>query len=109
MEAAKITEVTLGKIGSYYISVKSKDDAGRLRDYNIGATLKDTGQVTADYEDAPFDTETEPNDDNKHADVLRSNVAMVGVFDRTLIKYEWVTTPAKTEYKYFWLFTKSGG
>ncbi len=102
VEAAKITEVTLGKIGSYYISVKSKDDAGRLRGYNIGATLKDTGQVTADYEDAPFDTETEPNDEEKEADVLRSNVAMVGVFDRTLIKYDWVTTPAKTEYRYFY-------
>ena len=102
VEAAKITEVTLGKISSYYISVKSKDDAGRLRGYNIGATLKDTGQVTADYEDAPFDTETEPNDDKKNADVLRSNVAMVGVFDRTLIKRVEITTPAETEIKYFY-------
>ena len=102
VEAAKITEVTLGKIGSYYITVQSKDDTGMLRGYNIGATLKNTDQVTADYEDAPFDTETEPNDDKKHADPLRSNVAMVGVFDRTLIKYDWVTTPSKTEYKYFY-------
>jgi len=102
VEAAKITEVTLGKIGSYYITVRSKDDAGMLRGYHIGATLKDTGQVTAIEEENRFDTETEPNDDKKHADPLRSNVAMAGVFDRTLIKYEWVTTPAKTEYRYFY-------
>ena len=100
VEAAKITEVTLGKIGSYYITVQSKDDTGMLRGYNIGATLKNTDQVTADYEDASFDTETEPNDDKKHADPLRSNVAMVGVFDRTLIKRIQVTTPAETTYSY---------
>jgi hypothetical protein len=102
IDLAKIAEVTLGKIGSYYISVKSQDDGGTRRGYHIGATLKNTGQVTAIEEENRFDTETEPNDENRDADVLRANVAMVGVFDRTLIKYVWVTTPTEIEYKYFY-------
>ena len=102
VELAKIIEVTLSKIGTYYISVRSRGEDGMLRGYHIAAMLEDTGQITADHDDAPFDTETEPNDDNANADVLRSNVAMVGVFDRTLVKKTKVTTPAETEIKYFY-------
>ncbi len=102
VDSAKITEVTLGKVGTYYISVKSNEEAGQLRGYNIAATLENTGQVTANPDENRFDTETEPNDDKANADPLRSNVAMVGVFDRTLIKRIEVETPAKTEYIYLY-------
>ncbi|WP_456376759.1 hypothetical protein [Thiolapillus sp.] len=102
VDLAKITEVTLGKAGTYYISVRSKEGKGQLRGYNIAATLENTGQVTANPDENRFDTETEPNDTKGNADPLRSNVAMVGVFDRTLIKRIEVTTPPATEIKYFY-------
>ncbi|WP_457664903.1 hypothetical protein [Thiolapillus sp.] len=102
VDSAKVTEVTLGSIGTYYISVKSKEEAGQLRGYNIAANLEDTGQVTANPGENRFDTETEPNNDKDHADPLRSNVAMAGVFNRTLVKRVEVTTPAKTTYEYFY-------
>lgn len=116
VDAAKITEVTLGKVGTYYISVKPKagssatpqagggdSSSGELRGYNIAINLKNTGQVTANPDENRFDTETEPNDDKTNADPLRSNVAMVGVFDRTLLKRKEVTTPAVTEIGYFYI------
>jgi hypothetical protein len=103
VDSAKITEVTLGNIGTYYISVKSQTDAaGTLRGYNIAANLKNTGQITPNPGDNFFDTETEPNDTFKEADILRSNVIMSGVFDRTLIK-TWVPPkPAEYETAYFY-------
>ncbi|WP_456407341.1 hypothetical protein [Thiolapillus sp.] len=116
VDAAKITEVTLGKLGTYYISVKPKAGAtaspkageggsggsGELRGYNIAINLENTGQVTANPDDNRFDTETEPNNDKANADPLRSNVAMTGVFNRTLLRRETVTTPAVTEIEYFY-------
>lgn len=116
VDAAKITEVTLGKLGTYYISVKPKaggtatpaagdggnGGAGSLRGYNIAVNLEDTGQITANPDENRFDTETEPNNDKTHADPLRSNVAMTGVFNRTLIKRIEVETPAQTEYVYLY-------
>ncbi len=102
VDFAKVTEVTLGKVGTYYISVRSKEDKGQLRGYNIAANLENTGQVTANPDENRFDTETEPNNDKANADQLRSNVAMTGVFNRTLIKRIEVETPAKTEYIYLY-------
>lgn len=117
VDAAKITEVTLGKVGTYYISVTPNtggsatpaagdgggaSSSGGLRGYNIAVNLEDTGQVTANPDDNRFDTETEPNNDKANADPLRSNVAMTGVFNRTLIKRIEVETPAKTEYVYLY-------
>ena len=112
VDAAKITEVTLGILGTYYISVKPKtggtattkagEGSGNLRGYNIAINLEDTGQVTANPNENRFDTETEPNNDKANADPLRSNVAMTGVFNRTLIKRIEVETPAKTEYVYLY-------
>ncbi len=102
VDSAKITEVTLGKIGTYYISVKSQDAAGALRGYNIAANLQNTGQLTPNPGDNFFDTETEPNDTFQQADILRSNVIMSGVFDRTLVK-SWVPPkPAEYETAYFY-------
>ena len=102
VDSAKVTEVTLGRTGTYYISVASKENGGDFRGYNIAARLEDTGQVTANPDENRFDTETEPNNDPKHADPLRSNVAMVGTFGRTLVKKKKVTTPEKVEYEYFY-------
>ncbi|WP_144375394.1 hypothetical protein [Thiolapillus brandeum] len=102
VDSAKITEVTLGKTGTYYISVASKENGGDYRGYNIAARLENTGQVTANPDENRFDTETEPNNDTNHADPLRSHVAMVGTFGRTLIKKTKITTPAKTDYEYFY-------
>ncbi|WP_456412741.1 hypothetical protein [Thiolapillus sp.] len=102
VDFAKVTEVTLGKVGTYYISVKSKEDKGQLRGYNIAATLENTGQVTANPDENRFDTETEPNNDKANADRLRSNVPMTGVFNRTLVKRIEVETPAITEYIYLY-------
>jgi|GEM_PF-2839708 len=103
VDGAKITEVTLGKTGTYYISVASKDNAGDYRGYNIAARLEDTGQVTANPDENRFDTETEPNNDPQHADPLRSNVAMVGTFGRSLVKKTKVTTPETSEIQYFYI------
>lgn len=97
--SARLVNVTLGKPGTYYVSVEPKDETA-LRGYHIGVRLDDTGQVTADYPESPVDTETEPNDDKSHADRLRTNVAMVGVFGRTLIRTIKVTTPASQEIVY---------
>ncbi len=102
VEQAKVTEVTLGKAGTYYISISSKDNGGDYRGYNIAARLENTGQVTANPEENRFDTETEPNNDPQHADPLRSNVAMVGVFGRTLVKKKKITTPETVEYQYLY-------
>ncbi|HIE55209.1 MAG TPA: hypothetical protein EYP90_08530 [Chromatiaceae bacterium] len=104
VDLARITEVTLGKVGTYYISVESKEENGANRGYHIAVTLENTGQVSADHGDAPFDTETEPNDTRQQADVLRPDVAMAGVFDRTLIgPYTEVITPAVTDIGYFYV------
>jgi hypothetical protein len=108
VDAAKFTEVTLGKVGTYYISVKHWDrtplkgrvDDGTYRGYNIAATLENTGQVTGNPDENRFDTETEPNNDKAHADPLRSNVAMTGVFNRTLIKRIEITAPPQYIYWY---------
>jgi len=100
--SARMVNVTLGQPGTYYISVESNEDAGAGRGYHIGARLSDTGQVTADYPESPVDTETEPNDAKTQADELRSNVAMVGVFGRTLIRTIEVTTPASEEIVYLY-------
>jgi len=102
VDSARITEVTLGKTGTYYISVASRENGGDFRGYNIAARLEDTGQVTANPDANRFDTETEPNNDADHADPLRSNVAMVGMFGRTLVKKTKITTPATTEYQYLY-------
>lgn len=103
VDSAKVTEVTLGKTGTYYISVASRENAGDFRGYNIAARLEDTGQVTANPGENRFDTETEPNNDEDHADLLRSNVTMVGMFGRTLVKEIKVTTPATSEIQYFYI------
>ena len=102
VDSAKITEVTLGKTGTYYISVMSKENAGDYRGYNIAARLENTGQVTANPDENRFDTETEPNDFTHQADPLRSDVAMVGMFGRTLLKKTKITTPASVEYQYLY-------
>ena len=102
VDGAKITEVTLGKKGTYYISVVSKDNVGDFRGYNIAARLENTGQITANPDENRFDAETEPNNDTQHADSLRSDVAMVGTFGRTLITKTKITTPRKVEYRYLY-------
>ena len=126
LDSVKIAEVTLPKVGTYYISVESQKggsggggngggdnggggnggggnlDTGELRGYNIAANLEDTKQITPDPDGTFFDTETEPNDDKLEADVLRSNVPMVGVFDRTLVKTFYPPKPGITEIQYFY-------
>ena len=106
LDSAKIAEVTLPKVGTYYISVRSQEgddtDAGKLRGYNIAANLEDTKQITPDPDGTFFDTETEPNDNKLEADVLRSNVPMVGVFDRTLVKTYYPPKPGRTEIQYLY-------
>jgi len=110
VDDAKVTEVTLPKLGTYYISVKPNvapgaaegSSLGELHAYNIAANLQNTGQITPDSGDNFFDTETEPNDDRKDADPIRSNVSMVGVFDRTLIKTWYPPKPASSEILYFY-------
>jgi hypothetical protein len=103
VDSAKITEVTLGKTGTYYISVMSKENGGDYRGYNIAARLENTGQVTANPDENRFDTETEPNNYTQQADPLRSNVAMVGMFGRSLLKKIKITTPATSEIQYFYI------
>jgi len=100
--SARMVNVTLGQPGTYYISVESNAEAGAGRGYHIGAILSNTGQITADYPESPVDTETEPNDAKSEADTIRSNVAMVGVFGRTLIRTIEVTTPASQEIVYLY-------
>ena len=102
VDSAKVVEVALGKTGTYYISVASKNNGGDFRGYNIAARLENTGQVTANPDENRFDTETEPNNDKNHADPLRSNVPMVGVFNRTLVKRIEVEKPGTTEVRYFY-------
>lgn len=108
---AKVTLVTLGNAGTYYISVtpflkesvgKNPPADGTWRAYSIAALLSDSGQTSPNPDTNFFDTETEPNDEQNLADPLRSNVHMFAVFDKTPVRQFIPPKPPEFEIKYFY-------
>jgi hypothetical protein len=80
--------VTLGNIGTYYVTVEplttaSDDTDGPFDGYDIAALLSDSGMTEPPPDTNFVDTEIEPNDSQATATELTSNVNMFAYFSKT--------------------------
>ncbi len=95
---------TLGNAGRYYVVVRANDTGvGVDRAYHIAAMLADSRLVAPNPDTNFHDVETEPNDDQMHADAVRSNVPMFGAFGRRMVKIEIPPQPPETQINYYYV------
>lgn len=84
-----LLQTALSHTGTYYIVIKALNTEGQIThlpyDYNVVAFLK-SSQLTGEPVDVNFfDAEIEPNDTQAEANLLASNVTMMGLLSNTLI------------------------